>query len=314
MLAASVQRWLRRAPSLLLAANTHMHGATLAADAPATDVAEDGPIAEPPGVPNAWPPDRLAVTNKLWGEGFAWPGGEVETMRLAHPLGLSSAASLLLVGAGGGGAAGCIARNLGAWVTGLEVEPALVEQAHALIKNAALGKRATVEFWDPAHPDMPVQRFHHCLAIEPLRCGGEPAQILASMVQSLKVGGQLVMTEICADEALKTDDPKVVRWSKLENRALSTLHPAKAISRMLSRAGFDVRVSEDVSARHIENALMGWRNAVRELRHNKPSPAITARLVAEAEIWLLRVKLLHEHRLRMMRWNAISNAVATPRT
>ena len=131
---------------------------------------------------------------------------------------------------------------------------------------------------------------------------------------SLKVGGQLVMTEMCADEALTADDPTVARWSWLEHRALSTLHPAKAIGRMLSRVGFDVRVAEDVSARHIENALIGWRIAVRELRHNKPSPAITARLVAEAEIWLLRVKLLHDHRLRMMRWNAISNAAATPRT
>ena len=99
-------------------------------------------------------------------------------MRLAHPLGLSSAASLLLVEAGGGGAAGCIARNLGAWVTGLEVEPELVEQAHRVIKAAALGKRATVEPWDPLNPDMPVHHYHHCLAIEPLRCGGEPATIL----------------------------------------------------------------------------------------------------------------------------------------
>jgi SAM-dependent methyltransferase len=290
-----------------------MHAAALEPEAAEPDLAEASVITEPATAPTAWPQDRLAVTDELWGEGFSWPGGEVETMRLAHPLGLSSAASLLLVGAGGGGAAGCIVRNLGAWVTGLEVEPALVVQAQALIKAAALGKRATVESWNPEHPDMPANHFHHCLAIEPLRCGGEPARIFDSMAHSLKPGGQLVMTEICADAPLPTDDPKVARWSRLEHRALSTLHPAKTISRMLSRVGFDVRVSEDVSVRHIENALIGWRVAVRDLRHNKPSPAVTARLVAEAEIWLLRVKLLQEHRLRMMRWHAISSASAPPR-
>jgi cyclopropane fatty-acyl-phospholipid synthase-like methyltransferase len=274
---------------------------------------EADPVIEAAGAASAWPPGRLAVTNRLWGEGFTWPGGEVETMRLAHPLGLSSAASLLLVEAGGGGAAGCIARNLGAWVTGLEVEPELVAQAHRVIKAAALGKRATVESWDPLNPDMPVHQYHHCLAIEPLRCGGESAKILNSVAQSLKVGGQLVMTELCADTPLSADDPKVARWSQLEHRALSTLHPAKAITRMLSRVGFDVRVSEDFSARHIENALIGWRVAVRELHRRKPSPAMTARFVAEAEIWLLRVKLFHESRLRMMRWHAISNARAMPR-
>ena len=134
------------------------------------------------------------------------------------------------------------------------------------------------------------------------------------MAHSLKVGGQLVMTELCADTPLSADEPKVARWSKLERRPLSTLHPATAITRMLARVGFAVRVSEDVSARHIENALIGWRVAVRELHRSKPSPAMTARFVGEAEIWLLRVKLLHENRLRMMRWHAISNAKAMPRT
>ena len=75
-----------------------------------------------------------------------------------------------------------------------------------------------------------------------------------------------------------------------------------------------MRVAEDVSDRHIENALIGWRVAIRELRRRKPPPLMAAHLVAEAEIWLLRVKLLREKRLRMMRWHAISTAAAAPRT
>ena len=317
MFPASVHTLLRRAPALLAAVSAYAHGSALPPDVPEPEIADADPVIEPPRpqhVATAWPPDRLAVTDQLWGEGFTWPGGEVEMMRLAHPLGLSSAASLLLVEAGGGGAAACIARNLGAWVTGLEVEPELVAQAHTVIKRAQLGKRATVQPWNPLEPDMPAHQYHHCLAIEPLRCGGEPATILNSMVHSLKVGGQLVMTELCADVPLPADDPKVARWSKLEHRALSTLRPAKAITRMLSRVGFDVRVAEDVSVRHIENALIGWRVAVRELHRRKPSPVMTARFVAEAEIWLLRVNLMHQNRLRMMRWHAISNARAMPRS
>lgn len=155
MFPASVQSLLRRAPALLAAVSAYTHGAALPGDEPAPEVAEADPVIEPARAPKAvtaWPPDRLAVTNQLWGEGFTWPGGEVEMMRLAHPLGLSSAASLLLVEGGGGGAASCIARNLGAWVTGLEVEPELVAQAHTVIKAAALGKRATVEILGSVQP------------------------------------------------------------------------------------------------------------------------------------------------------------------
>jgi protein-L-isoaspartate O-methyltransferase len=299
MLPAAVQSWFRRTPSV----PRQRAPASVVAlyEAPAA-----APLNEPAGPPNPWPAERLAVTNRLWGNGFTLPGGDVETLRLAHPLGLSSAASLLLVGGGGGGAASCIARDLGAWVSGVEVEPALVEQARGVIKAAALGRKATVEAWDPDNPDFPSRRYHHCVAIEPLRCGGEPARILDGLAQTLKVGGQLVMTELVAEEPLDPGDRMVARWAALENRPPATLLPRTAVGRMLTRVGFDVRVAEDVSERHIENALIGWRVAVRELRHDKPAPQMAARLVAEAEIWLLRVELMRRQTLRMMRWHAIS--------
>jgi 2-polyprenyl-3-methyl-5-hydroxy-6-metoxy-1,4-benzoquinol methylase len=311
MLPAAVQSWFKRTPSLSSArANNALPSDGRASGSAEADQANEQIGPRNAGPPNPWPPDRLAVTNRLWGDGFTLPGGEIETMRLAHPLGLSSAASLLLVGVGGGGPASCIARNLGAWVTGLEVEPALVEQAHALIKSAALGKKATVETWNPHNPDFPARRYHHCLAIEPLRCGGEAAQILDSLAQTLKIGGQLVMTELVAEAQLLSDDRQVTRWAALETRSLSAIQSPNAIRRMLARVGFDVRVAEDVSDRHIENALIGWRVAVRELRRSKPPPLLAAHLVAEAEIWLLRVKLLRQQRLRMMRWHAINTAAA----
>ena len=70
--------------------------------------------------PNApkWPRERLGTTDALWGEGYQFPGGEIETLRLAKPLGLSAASSLLLLGAGGGGPSCSRATKLGVWVSG----------------------------------------------------------------------------------------------------------------------------------------------------------------------------------------------------
>src|SRR6185312_5940990 len=76
-----------------------------------------------------WTPARLEVADGLWGKGFQFPGGEVETLHLAKPLGLSAASSLLLLGAGGGGPPCCIANKLGVWVTGFEADPGLVVAA-----------------------------------------------------------------------------------------------------------------------------------------------------------------------------------------
>ncbi len=50
-----------------------------------------------------WPSARIGVAEALWGQGFLFPGGGAEVLRLTAPLGLSAASSLLLIGAGSGG-------------------------------------------------------------------------------------------------------------------------------------------------------------------------------------------------------------------
>ena len=82
-------------------------------------------------------PDRLAgraagADQQPWGAGFIFPGGEIETLRLTRPLGLSAAASLLIVGVGSGGPASAVTRNLGAWVTGMDTDPSLLAAARAI--------------------------------------------------------------------------------------------------------------------------------------------------------------------------------------
>jgi hypothetical protein len=75
---------------------------------------------------------------------------------------------------------------------------------------------------------------------------------------------------------------------------------------MLGRVGLDVRIAEDISPRHLEQALLGWRVMLQELRESKPNRQQAANLVAEAELWLLRRRMIRDGRLRMMRWHAFS--------
>ena len=255
----------------------------------------------------AWPASRLALVSQLWGEGFIFPGGEIETLRLTRPLGVSAAASLLIVGVGGGGPASAVTRNLGAWVTGMDNDPSLLAAARGLISRLHLTKKVSIKDWDPDNPAFDGKTHHHCLALEPFH-GARPEPILDALTRALKPGGQIVITELAAAVPLNLADPTVRRWAELERRDPANLLAPIAVTRMLGRMGLDVRVAEDMSQRHLEHAMLGWRVMLRDLRDQQPTRQEAAQLVREAELWLLRRRLIGEGRLHMMRWHAISRA------
>jgi hypothetical protein len=165
------------------AASTKM---PLPAVAPASSLIPDAALAEDDDP--IWSSARIGVAEALWGEGFLFPGGGPEMLRLATPLGLSAASSLLLIGAGSGGPSRCIAEEFGVWVTGYEANVRLVELANERSKRAGLGRRAQVELWDPLAPKFARRYFHHGIAIEPLR-GTAPEPLLAASSLALKPGG-----------------------------------------------------------------------------------------------------------------------------
>jgi SAM-dependent methyltransferase len=271
-------------------------------------MAEHRPMAETVElqVPTAWPAARLALCNQLWGPGFIFPGGEIETLRLTRPLGVSAAASLLIVGVGSGGPASAVTRNLGAWVTGMDTDPSLLAAARGLISRSQLSKKVRIEAWDPDNPVFDAKAHHHCLALEPFH-GAHPEPILDGLARALKAGGQMVITELAAAAPLNSTDPTVRRWAELENRDPANVLAPVAVTRMLGRVGLDVRVAEDMSQRHLEHAMLSWRVLLRDI-DRKPSRQEAVQLVREAELWLLRRRLIRDGRLQMMRWHAISHA------
>jgi SAM-dependent methyltransferase len=252
-----------------------------------------------------WSPARLALVHQPWGSGFVFPGGEIETLRLARPLGASEATSLLIVGVGSGGPASSVASNMGTWVTGMESDPSLLASARKLFTKTALGKKVSIKAWNPANPDFVARSHHHCLALEAL-AGARPEPILNGLAQVLKPGGQLVLTELTATAPLDRLDPTVIRWSALEARDPADMPVDISITRMLGRVGLDVRVAEDISTRHMEQAMLGWRVMLRELRNRKPTRQEAVQMISEAELWLLRRRLIRNGKLRMMRWHAMS--------
>lgn len=277
--------------------------------APSVSMTQLATAAPPPldGRRALWPPARIELAGQLWGSGYILPGGEAEVLRVATPLGLSEATSLLLLGCGPGGAACSIVRHLGAWVTGFEADPDLAAAATALSLQSGLARRAEIEPWDPAAPRFQHRSFHHALAFDPIRDKvAEP--VLGALALALRFGGQIVLVQTVADTQLDPADPAIQTWSRLEQRA-PELPSEQMITRVLNRLGYEVYITEDVSRRHIRLAVRGWRDALREMR-DKPSSASAALLTREAELWLRRVNLLRSGVLRLIRWHAVHRAPA----
>ena len=250
-----------------------------------------------------WPSARIGVAEALWGEGFLFPGGAAEVLRLAKPFGLTAASSLFLIGAGTGGPPRRIAAEFGVWVTGYEANPRLTAIANERSQRAGQGRRAQVEHWDPLAPKFPRRYFHHGMAIEPLR-GANPEPFLAAAALALKPEGQFVLLEMVADQPLDPVDPMVASWARLEHRPAAVPSELE-ITNILARLRFDVRIVEDVSHRHMEHAIRGWRVAVQTLAGAHPSLGQIAVVVHEAEPWLARFRLMRMGRLRLVRWHAI---------
>jgi cyclopropane fatty-acyl-phospholipid synthase-like methyltransferase len=250
-----------------------------------------------------WPSARIGVVEALWGEGFLFPGGREETLRLAKPLGLSAASSLLLLGAGSGGPARSIATELGGWVSGYEANAHVAELANERTQRAGLGRRAEVQTWDPSEPVFPQHYYHHAIAIEPLH--GAPSEpTLGAVSLALKQGGQFVLIETVADRPLDPNDAMVATWTRLDHRSADV--PSElAITKILGHLGFDVRIVEDVSPRDIQYAIRGWTEAVRAMHGTRPTLQQTALIVREAELWMARVRLMRAGKLRLVRWHAM---------
>jgi SAM-dependent methyltransferase len=254
--------------------------------------------------PPKWNHDRLKITDALWGQGYQFPGGEIETLRLAKPLGLSKASSLLLLGAGSGGAACSLETNLGVWVSAFEADADLVAAAVERVTHRNLTKHAQTEIWNPAEPKFREGFYHHGLALEALH-GHPPERILSAITRALKPSGHLAMTELVADAPLDPGNPVVAGWAHLERRDPRTLPTDVTITRTLGRLGFDVRVCEDVSERHVNHAMAGWRSLVRLMEDAPPTRREAMSSVQEAELWLLRLRLFEIGSLRLVRWHAI---------
>ena len=266
--------------------------------------AEPGPE---PSAPARWPPTRLAAIEALWGQGFNGPGGADGVLDLAADLDLGPGNKLLLLGGGLGGPACTLAEASGAWIISFEADNGLAAAARAHVASRDCAGLVAVQSWDPAAPSFGKEGLDHAMSLEALR-GADPVPALDSLAASLRPRGQIVMTELVTDREIPETDREFAAWCRLENRRPG-LPQGETITAALTRLHYDVRVVEDVSTEHVEAALSGWRQAMQAIsRGVVPQAGSAAMVMMEAELWLLRIRMMRRFGLRLVRWHAVAMA------
>jgi hypothetical protein len=214
---------------------------------------------------------------------------------------------LLLLGDSIGGPAQAITTAFGASVESFVADPELALIAEQRRAKHLAARRVRVATWNREHPAFRYNCAHHALAVEALR--GAPAEpLLDSLAASLRPNGRIVLTELVADAPAPAGDQEFAAWCRLDDR-LPDMPRVQTVTTALANRHFDVRAIEDLSDRHVSATLAGWHGAVKSMAAGPKLPAASAGIfVTEAELWLLRIRLMRRFGFRLLRWYAVGSA------
>ena len=172
-----------------------------------------------------------------WGEGFLSPGGPEEVAEMVSGLDLSGK-RVLDIGSGLGGVDVLLATTHGAAsVVGIDVEPQLVEAAHALIAAKGLTERVTFQLVEPGPLPFPDAGFDVVFSKDAMVHIEDKAALYAEVLRVLKPGGWFTAADwLWAEGAAKS--AVVEAWLSMGPLKFKFTSPPVALQAMFD-AGFE---------------------------------------------------------------------------
>ncbi len=157
--------------------------------------------------------ELVTLLQLVWGDGFLAPGGPESVRRTVGGVDLSDAA-VLDIGCGVGGADVILAGELGARVTGLDIEQPLIDRARRNAAHAGLADRIEYVKADPGPLPFPDESFDHVFTHAALIHVPDKPAMFEEILRVLRSGGWLL-----AYDWLKGTEPfseDMLYWFELE--------------------------------------------------------------------------------------------------
>lgn len=251
-----------------------------------------------------WSATRIQIVERLWGRGFKTPGADDHIPMLIKPFGLREEFSVADVGAGLGGATRMMAKSSGCWVSGLEPDPVLVKAAMERSIQEELDKQAPIHTFDPEAPVFD-KRYDVFFSKEFFFTVEHKQDLFEAIKRAMKPGGQILFTDyVLTDQA--TDNPAVAAWLESEAPPAYPWTPTQYVETMES-LGFDVRITEDLSAVHRGMIVAAWDSMAGWIKpKGKAEEDTQEAIIREGEIWQNRVKAIESGGLAVYRFFALA--------
>lgn len=251
-----------------------------------------------------WTATRIEVAEKIWGEGFATPGGTDHIPTLVKPLGLNPAMSVLDLGAGLGGSTRTMAKQYGAWVTGLEYNPVLAEAGMLRSHKAGLARQAPVQGFDQEKFTWP-KRVDAIFSKEMFFTVKNKDGMIDAIEACLKPRGQFLFTDYVLEKG-KQPGRDFQGWMK--NEPVEPLPwTVDQYSGALAQRNLEIRIAEDISDMHRVLILDAIQGLVQHLETVVMAPETKLAVVEEVELWARRVAVLSDG-IRVYRFYAMKPA------
>jgi len=184
-----------------------------------------------------YPPEFTNRLEVLWGEGFLSPGGAEEVREILKSIDLKGK-SVLDIGCGTGGVEVVLAKVLCAGsVTGIDVEPQLIDCSQQRIEQHRLQDRVSLKLVKPGPFDFPDNHFDVVFSKDSMIHIADKNALFKEVLRVLKPGGQFAASDWLVGE----DAESSTEWKTLQHVAHLNFEVATAriCESSLTQAGFD---------------------------------------------------------------------------
>jgi phosphoethanolamine N-methyltransferase len=205
--------------------------------------------------------NRLEI---LWGEGFLSPGGADEVKLVLKDIDLNNK-SILDIGCGTGGVEVVLAGEFDIdRVTGIDVEPQLVERTQKLVDKKGLSAKVKVELVDPGPLDFANNEFDIVFSKDSMIHIPDKNAIFSEILRVLKPGGVFAASDWLVGENADSSP----EWARVRNLSHLDFKVFTAAETELAmrQAGFEQVSTLDRNAWYASNSATEYRQLEGPLR------------------------------------------------
>lgn len=258
-------------------------GMTISVDITASDEDEDDDN-------DPWNAGRLNITQLIWGEGCAEPGGAKFTKKLLGWLALNSRQSVLDLTAGMGGTARSVAAAHSLWMDAIEPVPSLANEGRRLSVVAGLARQVPIAVADLENPQLAKSRYDAIYSRERLFTVRNKAGLFANCSQALKSKGQILITDYMRSADVSSVE-LAENWGSNEKETPNTW-TLKSYTDCFSESNLQVLIAQDISEEMIDHINGAWRRIPKLISEGAFSHRQISYLVKEGEIWFDRLQAI----------------------